>query len=66
MNPRWNAVASLSQALLCAIFVFNYVEGDATLLITVIGSIASITGAVMAALAYRREQRGESAWRVAQ
>jgi hypothetical protein len=66
MNPRWNAVASLSQALLCAIFVFDYIERDATLLITVIGGMVSITGAVLFALAYRRQQRGESAWRVAQ
>ena len=66
MNPRWIAVASLSQALLCVIFIFNYVEGDSTLLLTAIGSVASIAGAVSFAIAYRRQQTGKPAWGIVQ
>lgn len=51
----------VSQAVLAAVFVFNYIA-DSTLLVALVGTVATFCASVSFGLEYRRRQSGESAW----
>lgn len=59
MNRRWTAVAALAQALVFGIFVFRYVEGESSLLVSAVGVVASAIAALSFALSYRQQRNGK-------
>ena len=62
MHPKWTAVAALSQAVLAAVFAFDYVAGDSTPLVAAAGAVAALCASVFFGLEYRWQRRGEPAW----
>ncbi|MDS0297877.1 hypothetical protein NDI76_03910 [Halogeometricum sp. S1BR25-6] len=42
--------------------VFDYVAGDSTLLVALVGTVATLCASICFGLEYRQRRRGESAW----